>query len=204
MDDWSKLFFNSLGEAVQDWAEQLSSETERWVEELAENLAHASETFVRTTDQWAEQVQAAIDPEIDRIVDELSRSVEPLEISLDEQIDEVADQINQVLGPVLVEFTVGLDQWFEEVAAPLNNTVDPLLQNHPACVGCRNYYGQAHGGNMLVCAMHPFGPEDVNQCSDWESVWPGQDDDSEQRIKVPYRSLAQADAQRVFEGFGNV
>jgi hypothetical protein len=180
MDDWSKLFLNSLGEAVQGWAAQFSQDTERWAEEFSDNMARASESFLRTTDYWAEHVQSVIDPEIDRIVDEISRSVEPLEASVEAQLDEVADQLDQVLGPVLIEFTAGLDQWFEEVAAPLNQTVDPILQDHPTCVGCRNYYGQAHGGNMLVCAMHPFGPEDP-QCADWESVWPDHfgNDDSE-------------------------
>ncbi|HSM80256.1 MAG TPA: hypothetical protein VLS96_01155, partial [Nodosilinea sp.] len=86
-------------------------------------------------------------------------------------LDEVADQLNEILGPLVTGLS-GIDQWFEEVSGPINSTVEPLLQNYPACVGCRNFCGQSYGGNTLVCAMHPFGPEEERHCPDWESVWP--------------------------------
>ncbi|MGF1566840.1 MAG: hypothetical protein ACFCVD_01990 [Nodosilinea sp.] len=176
MDDWSKQFFNAFGEIVHDFTQQITQDTERWLDHLTEQLASTSDALVRTTDQWAEQVQDAIDPEIDRLVDELNRTVEPFSVSLNAQVDEVAEQLNVVLGP-LVSGLSGLDQWFEEVSAPLNSTVEPILQNYPACMGCRNFYGQAHGGQTLVCAMHPFGPEEERHCPDWESVWPSRGED---------------------------
>lgn len=37
-----------------------------------------------------------------------------------------------------------------------------------ACVGCRHYHGQSYGGTLLVCAMHPDGPES-DQCPDWSN-----------------------------------
>lgn len=40
-----------------------------------------------------------------------------------------------------------------------------------ACQGCRNYHGQTHGGNRLICAMHPYGVE-TEQCEDWEDGSP--------------------------------
>lgn len=36
------------------------------------------------------------------------------------------------------------------------------------CRGCRHYHGQVYGGNLLVCAMHPYGIEE-EVCSDWEA-----------------------------------
>jgi hypothetical protein len=175
MDDWSKQFWNSFGDALQQFTDQIGQDTERWLYELTGQLGEASDTFVATTDRWAEQVQDALAPEIDRIVDEINRTVEPLGNTVDEQLDEVADQIDRTIGPVLTTFIAGLDQWMEALSAPINSTVEPILQNYPACVGCRNFYGQNHGGNTLVCAMHPFGPED-EQCVDWESLWPKQQD----------------------------
>ncbi len=171
MDDWSKQLLDAFGDAVQTFTQQITEDTERWLDDLTQQLADASDALVRTTDDWAEQVQVAIDPEIDRIVDELSDVVEPFRVSLNIQIDEVADQLNIVLGPLVAGLS-DIDQWFEEVAGPINSTVEPLLQNYPACVGCRNFYGQAHGGNILVCAVHPFGPEEERHCPDWEAVWP--------------------------------
>jgi ABC-type transporter Mla subunit MlaD len=171
MDDWSKQFLDAFGNAVQDLTQQWSEDTERWLDTLTDQLASASDAFVQTTDHWTEQVQEAIDPEIDRIVGELNHAVEPFRASLNLQIDDVADQLNEILGPLVMGLS-GIDQWFEEVSGPINSTVEPVLQNYPACVGCRNFYGQAHGGNTLVCAMHPFGPETEHHCPDWDSVWP--------------------------------
>ena len=36
------------------------------------------------------------------------------------------------------------------------------------CKRCRNYYGKAHGGQQLICAIHAYGPE-LEVCPDWEA-----------------------------------
>jgi hypothetical protein len=38
-----------------------------------------------------------------------------------------------------------------------------------ACNGCSNYYGKTHGGNALICAMHPHGAES-DSCADFEGA----------------------------------
>ena len=38
-----------------------------------------------------------------------------------------------------------------------------------ACRGCQHYYGRSDGGNQLICAMHPYGPE-TDACEDWEAI----------------------------------
>jgi hypothetical protein len=35
------------------------------------------------------------------------------------------------------------------------------------CNGCGNYFGETHGGNTIVCAIHPYGAIG-DSCSDWE------------------------------------
>ncbi|MEM9976678.1 MAG: hypothetical protein AAF808_03520 [Cyanobacteria bacterium P01_D01_bin.2] len=35
------------------------------------------------------------------------------------------------------------------------------------CRTCGYYFGEAHGPNTLVCALHPSGPEG-DTCPDWE------------------------------------
>lgn len=42
----------------------------------------------------------------------------------------------------------------------------PIKQPH-LCGGCRNLHGQYHGGNLLICAMHPYG--NGENCSDFEA-----------------------------------
>lgn len=38
-------------------------------------------------------------------------------------------------------------------------------QRPAACAGCRYYYGQKHGQQLLICAMHPSGPLE-SECLD--------------------------------------
>lgn len=165
-DEWSKQFFRSLGAIAQD--------TEQWFQQVTDHLAEASETVLQVADEWANEVQESIEPGLNQFLENLDRTVEPLGTVVNAQVDEVANQIEQVIDPLLTTLVSGLGQWLETVSAPINSTVDPILQNHPACVGCRNYCGQAYGGNLLVCAMYPYGPE-AEQCPDWESIWPPQD-----------------------------
>jgi gas vesicle protein len=170
MDDWSKQIFNAFGDAVQEFSQQLSLDTERWIEDLTDQLAQASDPLVQAADQWIDQVQEALEPEIERLVDDLNQVIQPLEISISYQVDEVAEQLDTLIEP-LVARLMALDPWLDSVSAPITSVVEPILQDYPTCVGCRNFYGRTHGGNTLVCAMHPFGPDEETPCPDWEGFF---------------------------------
>jgi hypothetical protein len=82
---------------------------------------------------------------------------------------EVEEALDFCLEPVF--------DWWDEIqgiisdtSRPFIQTVTPALQDHPVCVGCCNYHGETYGGNVLVCAMHPYGV-DQESCPDWQSVW---------------------------------
>lgn len=51
--------------------------------------------------------------------------------------------------------------WWDETRclAPEYNTV--------GCRGCKHFDGSKYGGNMFVCALHPYGQRN---CEDWEEV----------------------------------
>ncbi|MEB3288274.1 MAG: hypothetical protein VKI82_00060 [Leptolyngbya sp.] len=170
MDDWSKQLLNAFGDAVQEFAQQLSLDTERWIEDLSDQLAQASDPLVQAADQWVDQIQETLEPEIERLIDDLNQAIQPLEITISHQVDEVAEQLDTLIEPLVAQL-MALDPWLERVSAPINSVVDPMLQDYPTCVGCRNFYGQTHGGNTLVCAMHPFGPDEDRHCPDWEGFY---------------------------------
>lgn len=44
------------------------------------------------------------------------------------------------------------------------------LERSRPCSACKYYYGGSPGGNCLVCAVHPYGPEE-DYCRDWESKY---------------------------------
>lgn len=68
-------------------------------------------------------------------------------------------------------FGIGLEELDEDMELYLNPKVEPTKEKHPACIGCSNYHGRIYGGNLLVCAMHPYGWIDEN-CPDRSEITP--------------------------------
>lgn len=91
-----------------------------------------------------------------------------------EVVEEIATDVDQLLTEAIVpvvEMCLGLETVVGEATQPIIQTVQPMLEEHSACIGCRHYYGQVHGNNLLICAMHPYG-WDEDACPDWQSTWP--------------------------------
>ena len=130
-------------------------------------------------DDWLNQlekalVQAAEDTDrlLTTAMDNMLASADEMVDDLETHVDQALDTLDQVIAPWATSLTSTVSNWFEEISAPINQTVDPWLQEHPRCIGCRNYHGQFYGGEMLICAIHPYGPDpDVEKCPDWESHW---------------------------------
>ncbi|MBW4618992.1 MAG: hypothetical protein KME17_06500 [Cyanosarcina radialis HA8281-LM2] len=113
----------------------------------------------------------------------LNQAVEAVDEFLVELAEAVETAIEQVHTTVMVE----IEQYLQELCEPLSELdleeleetaqfdpfifprEEPTLEKHPACIGCRHYHGQIYGGNLLVCAMHPYGWDDAN-CPDWETA----------------------------------
>lgn len=126
--------------------------------------------------------------EVERLLEDFAKganeAVDALFEWSDEMVDQLVEQLDEAIAPELTEFERQMGTWiepfvqvvvgFENTVAdsvqPFTQTVEPMMNQHSACVGCRNYHGQTYGGNMLVCGMHPSGWES-EQCPDWESTW---------------------------------
>ena len=146
MDDWLKQLQQDLQEAVYSTLDK----TEQFLDELA--------------DQAADVVMPVLDA-ADELADELAEHVvENISPPLSQALDELETQVEPVVGSVV--------SWCEQTVAPIHQTLTPWLQNHPKCAGCSYYHGESYGGEMLVCALHPNGPEEYAECPDWDSVWP--------------------------------
>ncbi len=85
------------------------------------------------------------------------------------EVDRILDQLLTDFLEPLVDVVVELDATVGEATQPLTQIVNPTCQGHSACIGCRHYHGQSYGGNLFVCAMHPYGV-DEHTCPDWEGV----------------------------------
>lgn len=114
--------------------------------------------FFKALDQTAEWMGDVLYQGCETLFQDIEEAADELETALDVFLEPVFGWLNE------------LDEAITDTSRPFVHTVTPVLQEHPACVGCRNYHGEAYGEQMLVCAMHPYGAEDTT-CPDWESVW---------------------------------
>lgn len=145
MDEWLKQLQADLHEAAKDSSD--------WFAEVSKQSNEAIDAAVEASVSTLESVDKAIAPALDQFGDQLVNQ-------MDSAVDASVIFIEQQLTP-----------WIEQTSAPLTNTAMPWLQNHTACIGCKHYHGTAYGEEMLVCGMHPYGPEE-RTCTDWASVWP--------------------------------
>lgn len=132
----------------QDW-EQMWDAFGKQVELLLEDFSKGLESAVESLVDFAEDLTEQVD-----------RAIAPGLSELDREIDGWVDPLIQLLNTV--------DAAFTDAASPITHTVEPMLNQHPACVGCQHYHGQSYNGTMFVCAMHPYGWEE-EQCPDWEA-----------------------------------
>ena len=153
---------------MDEWLKQIQADIHQAARDSSDWFAAVSMQSNQMIDQWVESSLETIE-EIDAaVMQTLDNQVAPALADLNDQVDQAAEAsfvfLDQEVRPRV-----------EEAARPVTHTVNPWLQNHTPCIGCRHYHGTAYGGEMLICGMHPYGVE-TTTCSDWDSVWPTPED----------------------------
>ena len=146
---------------MDDWWKQLQADIHEAAKDSSDWFARVSQQSSEAIEQWAESAVTALE----QVDQELSPTLEKFTHDVDTAVDSAIDN-------TLLFIEQDLTPWLTQVSAPVTHTVTPWLQHHPACIGCKFYHGTAYGDEMLVCGMHPYGPED-RTCGDWESVLGG-------------------------------
>ncbi len=122
------------------------------------------------------------------ILESVADMVDEFFLGVTEMVEVVANDVQNTVGLDIdqcLQDMFGLSEIFadfgpisemfadlEEIAGESEQTyysypVEPTPEKNPACIGCRHYHGQVYGGNLFVCAMHPYGWE-AQDCPDWE------------------------------------
>lgn len=122
-------------------------------------------------EEWSKSVFEVLESVAD-MVDEFFLGVtEMVESFADDVQNTVVADIDQSLQDLfepIIEIYAELEELVGEADEAFTYPVEPTVEKHPACMGCRHYHGQVYGGNLFVCAMHPYGWE-TEDCPDWES-----------------------------------
>lgn len=136
---------------MEDWMnvfETVSNGIEQFFQDVSKDMSEAIDALLELTDELAEELDRTISPKLDQIDDQIVQWIEPMVLAL-----------------------TGLESTIDQAVEPVTHTVEPLLNQHPVCVGCRHYHGHSYNGVMLVCAMHPYGIVDGSDvCPDKEAA----------------------------------
>lgn len=144
MDDWFEASMQTLDRMAEALEKQIVTVAEQ-VENVADKTADAAGEAL---EKLGQQMSDAIPPET---LESLDRQVEQLEASMESA------------GIQTMTF-------LEEAFRPVGQTINPVVNEHKTCIGCRYYEGSDFGGNMLVCGIHPYGCQS-EICPDYEAVW---------------------------------
>jgi hypothetical protein len=139
-----------------------------------QDIVKALETVAEGVEQFFQEVGKEVSEAADALLDftedmteEIERTLTPFEEASSPILDRL-DQSPDWFEPLL-QAILGFESTLDRAAEPFTHTVEPLINQHSVCVGCRNYHGQVYNGSMLVCAMHPYGIVDgSDHCPDKE------------------------------------
>ncbi len=138
---------------------------EQWQKDFSELLEIAAEQM--------EDFFLGISKEVTEVVNIFAEVSEEISMQVQDVFsNEIELYVTELVNPVL-EAYFGFEGMVSTATQPMIQTVEPLLSQHPVCVGCRHYHGQMYSGNLLVCGMHPYGVgEGIDVCPDKEqTVW---------------------------------
>lgn len=138
---------------------------EEWQKDFSEML----ETVANQIEGFFVEVSREVTEVVHEFAEFSEEVTAQMQITFTNEIDQY---ITELVNPIL-EAYFGFEGIVGEATQPMMRTVEPLLNQHPICMGCRHYHGQSYGGNVLVCGMHPYGVgEGLDTCPDKEmTVW---------------------------------
>ena len=137
------------------------------MEDLPKNLFEVLEAAVSEVEKFFVEASEEFAEMLDDVGKLSYEITEELAVGI---IAEIEECFSDLVDPPLVEIHYeiqDLDLERDRMDSFIGGYVEPTAEKHPACRGCRHYHGEVHGGNLLVCGMHPYGVEDET-CPDWE------------------------------------
>lgn len=147
MESWQQDWFRAF--------ETIANEVSQMFEDIGQDIAEATNALFDFSEE---------------VVDEVEHTLGQIDQMIGPKLDQMDEEMTQWLDPLL-QTVLGIEATIDRAVEPVTHTVEPWLNQHSVCMGCRHYHGQEYGGNLLVCAMHPYGmTDDSDTCPDKELV----------------------------------
>lgn len=123
-------------------------------------------------EDWSKDFWKTLDTvttEFEQFFEDLGEMVEMIADEVNATILTEIDQLLEELFDPVIELYTDFDFEYDsgEMESSITYKVEPSLERHSACMGCKHYHGYVYGGNLLVCGMYPSGWEGES-CPDWE------------------------------------
>jgi hypothetical protein len=125
------------------------------MEEWPKNIIEIIESVADAVDEFFEGVTEMVEAVASEVENTVGIDIDQCLQDMFEPIAEIYAELEEIVGET-------------EQTYYYSYPVEPTPEQQPACVGCQHYHGQVYGGNLFVCAMHPYG-WDTENCPDWES-----------------------------------
>jgi hypothetical protein len=143
---------------ITSWLNAGAEAAETLLVDLSQDVETTIEDMIAFSESAADQMQTSFETDLAPFLQQLLQPL--LDTPLDFNFDQTAETI-----------AVGVDRVLDDVMRPFRQTMEPTLNQHAVCVGCKHYHGQVYGGQMLVCGMHPYGlGAEQDSCGDKEDV----------------------------------
>lgn len=200
LDQWLDTSIAQADRAAQDFRNQMQQtldpegqverDLNRWLGELDRNVEVALEEVQATVETTLRDLARDLDaltweilnddPEDDanddHSDDSSDRSADPANRAVNQPGNEPGNESDGDRFPReprsessrSITFQIAIEELLDPIHAP---KVRATRDRHPACIGCQNYHGRVYEGNLLVCAMHPYGVESET-CPDREEPAP--------------------------------
>lgn len=144
---------------------------DNWQQDLIEIFSKTQAEF----DRFVDNVIITTDTMVEDVTKEIDNLVLEVENNLNQDFFQEIDDFLLNLFSILLDDDQLRNDTFVNFDSSQNSEVNfytPQIKRtanqYSACIGCSNYHGRVYDGNILVCAMHPYGWSEINNCPDWQ------------------------------------
>ena len=108
---------------------------DEWLKQLQRELDEAAKVSSQLLTKAAQQGEQIIGQWVDSSVEVVEAAEKSIEENVAPAFLQINDQVDAALDAGIDFISQQITPWIEKATAPIVNTVNPIIQDHPTCVG---------------------------------------------------------------------